>query len=98
MQRDLQYSRENSGHVQHFRFARRTSLESEHLPMQIFQVMAEACEGTRFQCSIIPTSPLNKQFPSTSRFSGENAPGKKGGSAYGVLDNVLLFYKKKVCI
>lgn len=36
MQRDLQYSRENSGHVQHFRFARRTSLESEHLPMQIF--------------------------------------------------------------
>lgn len=36
MQRDLQYSRENSGHVQHFRFARWTSLESEHLPMQIF--------------------------------------------------------------
>jgi len=36
MQRDLQYSRENSGHVWHIRFARRTSLESEHLPMQIF--------------------------------------------------------------
>lgn len=36
VQGDLQYSRENSGHVRHFRFARRTSLRSEHLPMQIF--------------------------------------------------------------
>lgn len=37
MQRDLQYSRENSGHVQHFRFALDGRLSrDEHLPMQIF--------------------------------------------------------------